>query len=236
MAWDYTEIDPFHRDGGHLGGAHAAGSSSRSATALRQRNTCPRSSSGNAQELPFADGEFDAVIVDPPYYDAFQYGDLSDFFYVWLKRSVGHLYPELFATPLTPKRQEIIESRADKKSPEYISHDEFETRLQNALREMARVVKRTASWRSCSRTPTSKRGSGCCGHCRRRGSSFRRPGRCDRSCANRPTAQISAALDSSVVLVCRPAQAGRDRLLRRRRARSRGARSPSASTPSNTWV
>ena len=93
---------------------------------------------GNAQELPFADGQFDAVIVDPPYYDAFQYGDLSDFFYVWLKRSVGHLYPELFATPLTPKSQEIIESRADKQSPEFISHDEFEERLQNALREMAR--------------------------------------------------------------------------------------------------
>ena len=49
---------------------------------------------GDAQHLSFPDGTFDAVIVDPPYYDAFQYGDLSDFFYVWLKRSIGHLHPD----------------------------------------------------------------------------------------------------------------------------------------------
>src|SRR5262249_34867736 len=96
----------------------------------------------DAQNLSFADETFDAVIVDPPYYDAIQYGDLSDFFYVWLKRSIGHLHPAVFATPLGPKQQEIIETRADRKSPEYISHDEFEARLQRALREMARVVKR----------------------------------------------------------------------------------------------
>ena len=74
------------------------------------------------------------MIVDPPYYDAIQYGDLSDFFYVWLKRSIGHLYPAVFGTPLTPKQQEVIESRADKKSPEYISHEEFERRLQRCTR------------------------------------------------------------------------------------------------------
>ena len=86
--------------------------------------------------MPFPDGTFDAVIVDPPYYDAFQYGDLSDFFYVWMKRTIGHLYPDLFQTPLTPKQAEVIENRADKKSREYISHEEFEARLQNALRKL----------------------------------------------------------------------------------------------------
>ena len=60
---------------------------------------------------------------------------------MWLKRSIGHLYPDIFHTPLTPKQAEIIENRADKKSAEYISHDEFEARLQRALNEMARVVK-----------------------------------------------------------------------------------------------
>ncbi len=96
---------------------------------------------GDAQRLSFDDDTFDAVIVDPPYYDAIQYGDLSDYFYVWLKRSIGHLHPTLFGTPLAPKQQEIIESRADRKSAEYISHGEFELRLQKALGEMARVVK-----------------------------------------------------------------------------------------------
>ena len=51
-----------------------------------------------------------AVITDPPYYDSVAYADLSDFFYVWLKRSVGDLYPTLFSTPLTPKASEIVEN------------------------------------------------------------------------------------------------------------------------------
>ena len=119
MAWDYTEVDPF---------ADASGSwrnmSDYTRMALEhctQIGTQPAIvKRGNAQALDYPSAHFDAVVVDPPYYDAFQYGDLSDYFYVWLKRSIGYLYPELFATPLTPKQAEIIESRADKKSNDYI--------------------------------------------------------------------------------------------------------------------
>ena len=57
----------------------------------------------SATELPYPDNYFDAVFTDPPYYDNINYAELSDFFYVWLKRSVGDLYPELFSTPLVPK-------------------------------------------------------------------------------------------------------------------------------------
>jgi adenine-specific DNA methylase len=63
---------------------------------------------GSATDLPWGDDFFDAVITDPPYYDNVPYADLSDFFYVWLKRTVGHLHPDLFATPLTPKSQEMV--------------------------------------------------------------------------------------------------------------------------------
>ena len=99
MVWDFVETDPFHADGGiwdahtrwiELAIRHCSAAAGATAEVVR----------GNAQELPFDDAHFDAVIVDPPYYDAYQYGDLSDFFYVWLKRSVGPLYPELFTTPL----------------------------------------------------------------------------------------------------------------------------------------
>jgi len=48
------------------------------------------------------------VCTDPPYYDNVGYADLSDFFYVWLRRTTGQLYTDLFSTVLTPKKQELI--------------------------------------------------------------------------------------------------------------------------------
>ena len=69
---------------------------------------------GSATRIPSDHDFFDAVITDPPYYDAVPYSILSDFFYVWLKRLVGKAYPELFWTPSTPKGQEAIEQRPHK--------------------------------------------------------------------------------------------------------------------------
>lgn len=202
MAWDFTEVDPFAGVSGSWNGSvewitrvldHLCGIGQPPAVVRR----------GNAQALDFPDGHFDAVIVDPPYYDAFQYGDLSDFFYVWLKRSVGHLYPELFVTPLTPKQAEIIENRAEKKSAEYISHDEFERRLERALAELARVVKSDGQMvmvfahtdvKAWERLLRALRAAGLV-------VTTSWPMRSEREA--RPTAQISAVLGSSVVLVCR---------------------------------
>ena len=50
----------------------------------------------------------DAIVTDPPYYAAVDYAGLSDFFYVWLKRSIGFLHPDLLALPLTPKKRQAI--------------------------------------------------------------------------------------------------------------------------------
>ncbi|MGA9350244.1 MAG: DUF1156 domain-containing protein [Anaerolineae bacterium] len=52
------------------------------------------------------------ICVDPPYYDNVMYAELSDFFYVWLKRSVGHLYPEFFRDTLTNKDDEAVANPA----------------------------------------------------------------------------------------------------------------------------
>ena len=90
--------------------------------------------------LPYQSNLFDAVLTDPPYYDNVPYSYLSDFFYVWLKRSLGHVYPELFSTPLTPKSQEIVA----------YSHGEggfeegkkfFEDMLKKSFQEIHRVLK-----------------------------------------------------------------------------------------------
>jgi adenine-specific DNA methylase len=80
------------------------------------------------------------VFTDPPYYDNIPYSYLSDFFYVWLKRTVGHLYPELFATPLTPKKDEIVAySNIEGGFEEGKKY--FEKMLNKSFREIDRVLK-----------------------------------------------------------------------------------------------
>ena len=48
------------------------------------------------------------VSTDPPYYDNIGYADLSDFFYVWLRRSMRPVFPDLFATLAVPKAEELV--------------------------------------------------------------------------------------------------------------------------------
>jgi len=74
--------------------------------------------------------------TDPPYYDNIGYADLSDFFYVWLRRSLRKVHPGLFETMLTPKDPELIATpyreRANGQSPEEF----FESGLRNAFTEI----------------------------------------------------------------------------------------------------
>ncbi len=99
----------------------------------------PTITQSSATELPYPDNFFDAVFTDPPYYDNVPYSYLSDFFYVWLKRSIGDLYPELFATPLTPKSKEIVAYTHDKSWQE--AKEIFEKNLKKAFEEIHRVLK-----------------------------------------------------------------------------------------------
>jgi putative DNA methylase len=62
--------------------------------------------SASGDRFQFDQKTIAAVVTDPPYYDAIAYADLSDFFYVWLKRSLGSTYPLNFSTPQTPKSDE----------------------------------------------------------------------------------------------------------------------------------
>lgn len=108
MIWDYAESNPFSGSTGdwltalnwvQLVIEHTAKASAEPALLYR----------GDATRLPQSETLLDAVITDPPYYDSVPYADLSDFFYIWLKRNLSQIYPQLFVTPLTPKSPEIIE-------------------------------------------------------------------------------------------------------------------------------
>jgi len=112
MIWDYVEVNSLDRSPGHWSAAlsqithaieHIAQSSDRPATVQP----------GTATHLPYGGGYFDAIITDPPYYEAVHYADLSDFFYVWLKLTLEFLYPELFSAELSPKSEEIIQKSSD---------------------------------------------------------------------------------------------------------------------------
>jgi putative DNA methylase len=96
---------------------------------------------GSATRLPYADGSMDCIVTDPPYYDSVTYSNLSDAFYVWLKRSVGGVHSEHFATVLTPKKNEAIVAAYRHKSDKDAASRAYESLMAESLREAKRVLK-----------------------------------------------------------------------------------------------
>ena len=136
MSWDYAELNLFSPI---LTGTFESmlRQITRVLNEVTKTNDSPAIvTQSSATSLHYPDDFFNAVITDPPYYDNIAYGDLSDFFYVFLKRTIGDLYPEIFATPLTPKSLEIIQDPARGKDATF-----FENMLTKALHEIHRVLK-----------------------------------------------------------------------------------------------
>jgi adenine-specific DNA methylase len=144
MLWDYAEANPFSGSSGSFetGQEYYLKVISHLSCIPRSISEIPQVAHTSATRLPYPEDHFDAVLTDPPYYNSVPYADLSDFFYVWLKRSIGHLYPELFATPLTPKSEEICEMAGW--DPKRYAHKDkafFEEKLAQSFREIHRVLK-----------------------------------------------------------------------------------------------
>jgi putative DNA methylase len=139
MVWDFAELGPFGGASGSpegaldwiVGVAEAQADSGHPATVSR----------GSATALPWPDASFDAVITDPPYYDNVPYADISDFFYVWLKRTVGKLYPEHFATETTPKKSEAVADATRYGGSREKARRAYEEMMAQSFREAHRVLK-----------------------------------------------------------------------------------------------
>ena len=104
IVWDYTEVNPLSDSSGNYLGALDWVSRCVAHTLVAAQSAEGNSVLGASAVA--ASGEYDAIVTDPPYYDAIPYSDLMDFFYVWLRRSVTGLSSEvdgLFSDKLGPK-------------------------------------------------------------------------------------------------------------------------------------
>ena len=90
------------------------------------------------------DGTVDAVVMDPPYYDNVMYAELSDFFYVWLKRTAGLVFPELFERHLTDKENEAVANPAKfagQKRAKALAGQDYRERMALMFEECRRILK-----------------------------------------------------------------------------------------------
>ncbi|NOK58908.1 MAG: DUF1156 domain-containing protein [Chloroflexi bacterium AL-W] len=153
MLWDFAEANPFSASTGNFTGAlrwimgvceklpastkisdnfiHTA----ESGIAVCESRPERKPDSANQRDATTAlNGATKPIVsIDPPYYDNIGYADLADFFYVWLRRSLGTIYPDLFSTLLVPKDQELVATPyrfgGDKRQAETF----FETGLHSAF-------------------------------------------------------------------------------------------------------
>lgn len=104
---------------------------------------------GPAQDLDLPTASIDAIIFDPPYHNNVNYAELSDFFYVWLKRTAGYVFPEFFQPYLTDKVNEAIASparfreqaRGGGAAAGRLATADYQDKMAAIFRECRRVIK-----------------------------------------------------------------------------------------------
>jgi putative DNA methylase len=99
----------------------------------------------SGDHLALSDESVDCVVMDPPYYDNVMYAELADFFYVWLKRTVGLLFPEQFSSYLTDKDREAVANPAkfkgQKGGAKNLAGRDYQRRMEAIFAECRRVLK-----------------------------------------------------------------------------------------------
>ena len=201
MVWDFAEGTPLEgKSGGWLPSlewvALVAEEWSAPLTAHVQQ--------ASATEHPLPTDSVQAMVTDPPYYDAVPYAYLSDFFYVWLRRPLADVHPLLFREEGVPKDAEIVVDRPHQLSQSTKDISFYERELTRAFAEGRRVLapsgvgtivfasKTTASWEAILKSVIDA------------GFIITGSWPIDTEMESRVAAQGQARLTSSVHLVCRP--------------------------------
>lgn len=129
MTWDFAEANVF--------GASSGAVSNVLQFVCKAIEALPSSVSATVSQLDatkaLANCRGPVISTDPPYYDNIGYADLSDFFYIWLRRSLSRFYPSLFATVLTPKAEELIASPYRHDGSRQKAQEYFESGLGDAF-------------------------------------------------------------------------------------------------------
>lgn len=131
MVWDYAEGNPFCDRAGNIFNSFEIG-----ARVIRSL-PCGKTSEVSQWDAQRDCGLRDIIIsTDPPYYDNISYADLSDFFYVWLRRALRGVYPELYGTMLTPKVEELIVSPNRQEGSQEKAKEFFEDGMLATCRQL----------------------------------------------------------------------------------------------------
>lgn len=134
MVWDYAEANPFSNQSGCWGNCLT--------WVVKCLQFLSPKNNAYAEQNDAATMRHDKNIVistDPPYYDNIGYADLSDYFYVWLRRSLKSIYPALFSTMLVPKASELIASPYRFDGNIDMAKNFFESGMQQAFLRMREV-------------------------------------------------------------------------------------------------
>jgi len=99
---------------------------------------------GTATKIPIKDKSIPCIVVDPPYAENVMYGEVSDFFYVWLKRLLGDIFPEALNTTLTEKEEEAVANpvrfKGMGRSALKLAREDYKTKMEACFREMHRIL------------------------------------------------------------------------------------------------
>lgn len=135
MVWDFADVNPFSRSTRNFGDAVE--------WVGEVVERLPATSNGTAHQRNAANQSYtkrDIVVsTDPPYYDNIGYADLSDFFYVWMRRSLGAVWPAAFHTLLVPKDEELVATPYRFKGGKVEAEKFFEDGLRQSFLAMASI-------------------------------------------------------------------------------------------------
>jgi len=144
MAWDFPEPNPFSEMSGSLHNALQGIIEVCLVLNQSKNNGDIHLSRGSAMDLPYENNHFDAIITDPPYYDNVSYAVLSDFFYIWLKRSIGNLHTEHFSSVSSPKKQEIVKDRLRYDNNDIAAKNAYQSMMHQSFNEAYRTLKQNS--------------------------------------------------------------------------------------------